>query len=343
MSAPVLRSAEFRKGREEAWRRLDDLVTRAEKSLSRLTAEELAQLPLLYRTACSSLSVARSIALDRNLILYLENLALRAYFIVYGPRFGVLSSLNVFLGGGFARAVRASTWHILIAFLAIFVGVALGYVLVDRNEELFRAFTPDALAGGRGPSSTAADLRNDEIFAPWPGPVQSFIVFANALFRHNATIGVLTFGLGVFAGAPTLLLLAYQGVTFGAFMALHHHRGLLFDFLGWTAIHGVTEFGAIILCGAGGLVIAEKILFPGQYSRLDNLALHGKAAAQLAGGAVIMLFVAGLIEGGCRQLIGDTLARYVFGLATAVLWLSYFLFTGRDGMNAASASVRPER
>ncbi len=333
-AAPLLRSAEFRKGREAAWRRLDDIVTRSEKQgLRRLTAEELTELPLLYRTAISSLSVARAIALDRNLILYLENLSLRAYSVVYGPRIGVLQALGDFLARDFPRAVRASGREILIAFLALAVGVAAGYALADANEAIIESLTPASLAGDRGPSSTAAELRDHEIFAPWPGLAESFVVFANALFRHNATIGLMTFGLGVFAGVPTALLLVYQGLIFGAFMALHQHRGLLVDFMGWVSIHGVTEFGAIVLCGAGGLVIAEKILFPGQYSRLENLAQGGRLAAQLAGGAVFMLFAAGLIEGGLRQLIADTPARYLFALTTAVLWLSYFLLAG-DGDDA---------
>ncbi len=51
-----------------------------------LSLDELQRLPILYRAALSSLSVARTIALDRNLLLYLENLALRAYLAVYGPR-----------------------------------------------------------------------------------------------------------------------------------------------------------------------------------------------------------------------------------------------------------------
>ena len=71
----ILRSAEFRKGREHGWRQLDDCVSRIEKrGISSLSAEEVQQLPLLYRGSVSSLSVARNIALDRNLLLYLENL-----------------------------------------------------------------------------------------------------------------------------------------------------------------------------------------------------------------------------------------------------------------------------
>jgi len=334
--APVatvtLRSAEFRRNRETAWRMLDELVSRVEKKgLSRLSAGELQELPLLYRTAASSLSVARSIALDRNLILYLEGLVLRAFFVVYGPRIGVLEALSGFLKRGFPAAVRGAGWHILLATLAIAAGIGIGYLLVLPNEAWFGLLVPESMAGGRGPASTAEQLRRTEIFAPWPGFVDSFVVFANFLFRHNATIGIMTFGLGVFGGVPTLLLLGYQGVVLGAFFALHYNRGLLVDFIGWVSIHGVTEIGALILCGAGGLVIAEKILFPGRYNRLDSLAMAGKAAAGLAGGAVLMLFAAGIIEGGLRQLIASTPWRFAIGGATGVLWIAYFLLVGTRG------------
>ena len=54
------------------------------------------------------------------------------------------------------------------------------------------------------------------------------------------------FGLGMAAGVPTLLLTVYQGLPLGAFVALHYNRALAIDFLGWLAIHGVTELGALI-------------------------------------------------------------------------------------------------
>jgi uncharacterized membrane protein SpoIIM required for sporulation len=322
----VLRSAEFRKSRESAWRTLEDLISRVEgKGITHLSADELQQLPLLYRAAASSLSVARSIALDRNLVLYLENLVLRAFFVVYGPRTGIREALAGFLRRDFPMAVRGAVWHIALASIAVIAGVVAGVALVESSEDWFSALVPAAMAGGRGPASTAAELRDGEIFADWPGFVQSFVVFANALFRHNATIGIMIFGLGIAGGVPTLVLLAYQGLVLGAFLALHYNRGLLVDFIGWISIHGVTEIGALILTGAGGLVIAEKVLFPGRYARLDNLARNGTAAAALAGGAVLMAFVAGIIEGGLRQLVSDTSARLAFGLATGLFWIGYFL------------------
>jgi uncharacterized membrane protein SpoIIM required for sporulation len=326
----TLQSAEFRKGREAAWRELERLIRVAEqKGVHTLEAEELQRLPSLYRTTISSLSVARAIALDRNLILYLEGLALRAYFVVYGPRVGVWDVVKAFLTGGFARAVRGNLAPILLSFSLILGGTIAGFILAHGNPQWIAMLTPQDLAGGRGAQSSAQDLRTGEIFAPWPGFVPSFVTFASFLFTHNVGVAILCFALGVAGGVPTFVLLIFQGLVFGVFVALHYDKGLLWDFLGWTSIHGVTEFGAFILCGAGGLAIAKTILAPGQYSRLDNLARRGREAASLVGGAMIMLFIAGLIEGGLRQLVQSTPERFGFAAATAALWLAYFSLSGR--------------
>ena len=326
----VLKSSEFRKGRQESWRELEGLVGRVERrGVRSLSLDELQRLPILYRAALSSLSVARTIALDRNLLLYLESLALRAFLAVYGPRASPIEGLRAFFGHELPAAVRSARWHILIATLCLGVCTAAGFMLTVQDEAWFSSLVPSGLAGGRGPSSTRDDLYNKEIFAPWPGAIESFGIFANVLFSHNTLVGIMTFGLGMAAGIPTVMLSTYQGLPLGAFIALHYDRALTIDFLGWLAIHGVTELGALILFAAGGLVIAEKLLFPGRYSRLENLAMHGRLAAQMAVGAVMMLFVAAVLEGGFRQLVQSTPLRFAIGLGVGALWLAYFCFCGR--------------
>lgn len=191
--ALVLRSAEFRKGREDGWRRLDDMVGRIEKKgISSLRAEEIQALPLLYRATMSSLSVARSIVLDRNLLVYLENLSLRAYLAVYGPRSGLLVSLKAFLLQGFPQAVREMKWHLAIIAVIFMAGIIAGYLLVGADLSNYYMLMPESLSDWRGPDSTAEELRNDELFAPWPGFIDSFVVFANSLFRHNSVIGIMS-------------------------------------------------------------------------------------------------------------------------------------------------------
>ncbi len=328
--ALTLKSSEFRKGREEGWRELEGLVARVERrGVRTLSVDEVQRMPLLYRSALSSLAVARSIALDHNLLLYLENLALRAFLCVYGPRIFLWDALIAFLRHGFPAAVRTARWHLLVSALATMVGVVAGVMLTLADESWFSAIVPAGLAGGRGPASSRADLLNGEIFAPWPGPVEAFALLANFLFSHNTGVGFLTFTLGFAAGVPTLLLLVYQGVVLGAFLALHANRGLSLEFIGWLAIHGVTELTAITLCGAAGLVLADKVLFPGRYSRVASLAIHGRIAAQIAMGAMLLFFVAAILEGGFRQLVQSTSARLAIGGITGIIWLTYFALGAR--------------
>ena len=87
MAELQLKSHRFRQEREADWGRLDRLLAKVEKgSAASLSYEEMVALPGLYRSALSSLSVARAISLDRGVVDYLEDLCTRAYFFVYGPR-----------------------------------------------------------------------------------------------------------------------------------------------------------------------------------------------------------------------------------------------------------------
>jgi uncharacterized membrane protein SpoIIM required for sporulation len=71
------------------------------------------------------------------------------------------------------------------------------------------------------------------------------------------------------------------------------------------------------------------VIFPGEYTRLQNLARAGRQAAVIVIGAVLMLFVAALLEGFGRQLILVTEQRFLVAGVTAILWALYFLRSGR--------------
>ena len=125
-----LRSTRFRREREATWYKLESLVGRAEKrGVRSLTGKELAELATLYRATISSLSVARAISLDRNLLEYLEGLCQRAYFVVYGPRRHIREMLSSFLMFEFPRAVRALRWHIALAGF-LFLAGTFSFILV---------------------------------------------------------------------------------------------------------------------------------------------------------------------------------------------------------------------
>jgi len=70
--------------------------------------------------------------------------------------------------------------------------------------------------------------------------------------------------------------------------------------------------------------IGWTVAFPGKKSRMEAVGLAGAEAASVLGGVVIMLFLAGLLEGYGRQLITNDLIRYAVGFTTLGLWLTYF-------------------
>ncbi len=76
--------------------------------------------------------------------------------------------------------------------------------------------------------------------------------------------------------------------------------------------------------GAAGFAIGWATIFPGQQSRVDAIAAAGRRAATVMVGVVVMLFVAGLLEGFARQLIQSTPVRYAVALASAIVWGGYF-------------------
>lgn len=323
-----LRSLEFRREREPIWRELEALLDLAQRQgFHALAAEDVARLPHLYRATLSSLSVARAISLDRNVVDYLESLAGRAYFYVYGTRRHLREEVADFFLYRFPAGVRRCKWYVALAALFLLLGVATGFLITLDNQDRFYGFVDEAYAQGRGPASSTSELR--AVLYDEQGLDGALTTFAAFLFTHNAKIGLLSFALGFVAGLPAILLMFTNGLVLGAFAALYHARGLSVDLWGWLLPHGITELFAVVLCGGLGLVLARAVVFPGRYTRLGNLARHGREAGVMVVGAVLLFFVAGLIEGIFRQMVTDVSVRYAVAALTAAWWLFYFGFVGR--------------
>ncbi len=321
MAELELKSARFRREREADWRRLERLLKRLEREpASRLSDEDLLAIPVLYRATLSALSVARETSLDRGLLDYLEGLCARAYFLVYGARPSLRSRLAGFFMRDWPAAARALWRETLLSTALLALGAAVAMWLYAVDTDWYFAFVPRQYAGGRDPTATTAALR---AILYEHGHGDMLQLFAAFLFTHNAQISVLAFALGFAFGVPTALLIFTNGATLGAMLALYTSHGLLFPLGGWLLIHGVTELFATILAGAAGFRIGWALAFPGDRSRVEAAGAAGRQAATLMAGVLVMLMVAGLLEGIGRQLITSDLARYAIAGLSGAVWLAY--------------------
>lgn len=321
MDSPRVNATRFREAHAADWERLEQIITRMEKrSLRSLSDDELLALPALYRTTLSSLSVARDTSLDRALISYLEQLCTRAYFQIYGVKTPALRQLSRFFARSWPNAVRSLWRETLFCVVLTFGAALMSYLLIRGDPSWFFSIIPEGMAQGRDPTASAALLRSTLYTKDqgWLGP------FAAFLFTHNSQIAIFAFALGFAFAVPTILLILYNGLMLGAFYAVFATKGLGPNVIGWLMIHGTTEIFAICISGAAGMRIGLAIAFPGQMSRMDSAVEAGKTAATAIVGTVIMLAVAGLLEGVGRQTINSDAMRILIGAAVLLAWLAYF-------------------
>lgn len=329
MSEDAIRSTRFRAEREADWKRLDEIVTRTERfGVRSLGFDDARDLAVLYRQAMNSLSVARSISLDRALLDYLEALCCRAYLAVYAPQESLRGLLGRTFIYGIPGAMRRSGAALLLAFVAMALGATTGYLLFFEDNTWYNTFMPESLSGGRGINSSRAQLL-EVIYDAHADPLEQLGAFAAYLFSHNTRIAIFAFSLGVLVCLPSFALSAYNGLILGVFFALHVDRGIGWDLFGWLSVHGVTELSAIVIATAGGFRLGLAVLFPGPLRRRDALRREGRDAVLLAILAAFMLLVAGLLEGFARQLIQDAETRMAVGWGIGAFWAGWILLSGR--------------
>ncbi len=322
IEAATLRSDRFRLAREADWRRLEAIVRCMESGrLRKLSDEDVLALPALYRTAASSLAVARETSLDAATIGYLEGLVRRAWFQVYGPRQGFARWFAGFLGGGWSQAVRAIWLDIAIALAVMIAGVVTGWLLVSQDQEWYWSLVPSQFADTRVPGASRAVLLKALGTEDGAAGLSGFAAF---LFQNNAGVSILAFALGFAFGVPTLLLLLKEMATLGAMLWLFAGQGLTLEFTAWLSVHGTTELFAILLAGAAGLHVGRAMAFPGDRAILVATAEAGRRAASVMAGVVLMLVVAAVLELFARQLVGGVWDRLLIGGAMLAFWLAYF-------------------
>ncbi len=328
----TLKSKRFREERQVVWKEMEAMLQRIEsRSVRSLTDEEIIKLPRLYRSTLSSLSVARATSLDQSVVSYLESLSTRAYYVIYGSQQRLRDRIYNFFARDWPLAVQGA-WKDVTASSFIFaLGMLIGFVLVSNNPDWFYSFVGEDMASGRTPAASEAYLR-DTIYG-YEKEDGGLARFAASLFSNNSGVAIMAFALGFAFALPTVILLLYNGLAIGAFIAVFTGKDLGFEIGGWLAIHGTTELFAIALAGAGGMLIGRAVAFPGEMTRMESIRSKAEQASIILGGVVIMMFVAGLIEAFGRQLIKNDWLRYGIGGSMLILWLVYF-FLPRKALNS---------
>ncbi|MEO7453438.1 MAG: stage II sporulation protein M [Fimbriimonadales bacterium] len=306
---------EFIRRREPSWRELEGLLKRG--SLQQLQGHELLKMGSLYRRLTSDLAYARQRYADPELAEYLNRLAQRGYAKVHVSRTGG-TKLFPFLAHTFPLVLRRN-WKLFLLATAIFYlpGVfAYFHVLSNPDStEIFMNRDFFVAVQDRIEAKTAAPLVTDELTSQVSAEVMT----------NNVRVSMMCYAGGAAGGILTLFVLFYNGLMLGSFAGLFHHADL--GYLMWTSIlpHGVSELTAICLAGAAGLRLAAGALLPGRMRRGDSFVKGAKESVVILGGSIVLLFVAGIIEGFISFTDAPDALKWSVTITTAILCFLYLV------------------
>jgi uncharacterized membrane protein SpoIIM required for sporulation len=322
-------SNRFINERKGAWQRLEDLLTLLDRmSLRRLHREEVRELGRIYRRTSSDLAIARAESRDPRLVNYLNSLVIRAHGRIY--RAGALEGggrLRRFFAQGFPRTFRR-TWRYTAASFVVFMAFFLaGFLGTWRDAEFsgLAGITPAWRA-----ETTDARVRW------WQSLNEANQVGGAAIMTNNIGVMFSAFAFGALLGLGTLYIMAMNGASIGAVLALTYRAGYGHELLAFMAGHGVIELTCIFIAGGAGLLVGGAMLIPGDLSRFDSLRLRGRDSIQLIIGCIPLLVLAGIIEGFISPAPISPAIKYSVAAATGVALYMYLLLAGREDTAAGS-------
>jgi uncharacterized membrane protein SpoIIM required for sporulation len=128
-----------------------------------------------------------------------------------------------------------------------------------------------------------------------------------------------------------------NGVLLGGVAGLFNARGLNLYLWSFVLPHGVLELTAICIAGGAGLWLGSALVLPGRRTRRSALVRRGREAVSLLGGTVVLLVLAGLVEGFVSPSTLPAAAKLAFGALSGLVLFAYLHGAGRSTAAAAAA------
>ena len=303
------------------WQRLETMLGFIESRGPRKTDRPfLRELSSLYRATTGDLAFAQTHYRGTTLLLFLHQLVARAHNQIYRPhRFSNRGAWRFFFNE-IPRAVRDHLQAVVWSTIIFLMGIALGLSAVQFDERAASIILPSSVLN----SIYSGRMWTGDFFSVYPGALGWTVIFTG-----NISVGLWAFAGGLSFGLITALILFQNGFMLGVAFKLCADYGLLGAMCEFIAAHGLLEISAIIIAGAGGLVVANALLNPGSYSRSDAMAQQGRSAVRMAVSCVPALVTAGCIEAFISPSHFPVWFKVALGLTLGISFWLYLMLTGK--------------
>jgi uncharacterized membrane protein SpoIIM required for sporulation len=278
-----MREVAFIKQNKEKW--LD-----FEKAIFGKTLKNPDQLASLYVHLVNDLSYAQTYYPKSKTILYLNNLAAKAFQKIYKTKREDTNRFVHFWKIEVPLIVYHYRRYVLYAFLIFGAFVAIGALSAAFDDSFVRLILGDHYV-----NMTLENIEAGDPVAVYKSGSNWGSFFGITL--NNLYVGLLSFIYGVFGGIGTGYLLLRNGIMLGAFQYFFYTEGVLWESVRGIWIHGAMEIFAIVIEGAAGLILGASILFPKTFSRMTSFKMGMKDGVKILISTFPFTFAAGFLEG----------------------------------------------
>ncbi len=316
-----MKVAQLLETRRKNWQELESLCLRMEER-RKLPAPSVTRFAALYRAACADLALADAYELPPGTVRYLHRLVGRAHNQLYRSRvfdfrqWGHVLLVDIPSRIFGDRCVQLAFYLFWCFFIVSAVLAASPRLWPQYAEQLLTAEGIEQLetmfqdpVRGRDASLSPA--------------------MASFYIRNNTGIGLQCFagGLLVVPGlAITIFNAMYLGAAFGYMARPDVPQST--NFFGFVMAHGPFELTAIVLSAGAGLRLGISWVRTNGLTRAASLYRTAWEAMPLMGAAMILFFLAALIEGFLSPSGAPEWVKAAVAILSSGLLMAYFVLLG---------------
>ena len=307
-----MREAAFVKQNKDKW-------STFESALANKTNLDPNVLSDLYIEVTDHLSYAKTFYPNSNTEFYLNSLSSQAHQKIYKTKRESKSRIITFWKTEFPLMFKKHHRELLIAFLVFVFFSFVGAYSAANEGNFVRSILGDAYV-----NMTLENIEKGDPMAVYK-QMGEFNMFLGITI-NNIRVALMAFVYGIMLGVGTLMVMLQNGIMLGSFQYFFYEKGLLWESVRTIWIHGTIEISVIIIAGCAGLVLANGMLFPGTYTRLESFKRGVKKGLKIMVSTIPFFVVAGFLEGFVTRHteMPDWLAILII-LASLALILFYYV------------------
>jgi uncharacterized membrane protein SpoIIM required for sporulation len=308
-----VREVIFSKENSKRWKETEKILKSASKANPDLIASLFIQLT-------DDLAYSQTYFPSSKTTQYLNQLTLLAHQKLYLNKKETLGRIYRFFKYDYPFLIYKHFKKLLFSFSIFAIAVLIGAYSAHHDEDFIRLILSDNYV-----NETLENIENGNPLGIYddmsPFPMFVWITL------NNIKVSLLAFAFGIVFSVGTGYLLFQNGIMLGAFQYFFQTQNLLWESASGIWMHGTIEIFSIVVAGAGGIVMGNSILFPGNYPRSYSFRKGAMEGIKIVSGLIPLFILAGFIESFLtRHSSISVLSIFTIGLSIILIVFYFFIY-----------------